>query len=88
MADTVELENFDRRPQKTTVSAQHGHGAVSNLRPLCDQKRTSTEARLRQNTGGKRDHESWPVQHAWLAKRLNDMHRVFVNRVSEIDADT
>jgi hypothetical protein len=46
------------------------------------------EARLRQNTGGKRDHESWPVQHAWLAKRLNDMHRVFVNRVSEIDADT
>jgi hypothetical protein len=33
------------------------------------------------------DEAAWPVQHAWLAKRLNDMHRVFVDRVSALDAD-
>lgn len=30
----------------------------------------------------------WPRQHDWLAKRLNDLHRVFVNRVRVLDADT
>jgi hypothetical protein len=29
----------------------------------------------------------WPRQHAWLAQRLNDMHRVFARRVSALDAD-
>jgi len=27
------------------------------------------------------DEADWPRQHAWLAARLNDMHRVFANRV-------
>ena len=31
------------------------------------------------------DQNDWPSQHAWLAKRLNDMHRVFVNRVASLD---
>ena len=28
-----------------------------------------------------------PQQHAWLAKRLNDMHRVFARRVIALHAD-
>jgi len=35
------------------------------------------------------DQESdWPKQHQWLAKRLNDLHRVFSARVAALDADT
>lgn len=30
----------------------------------------------------------WPRQHEWLASRLNDMHRVFANRVRVLDVDT
>lgn len=33
------------------------------------------------------DRIDWPRQHAWLAKRLNDMHRVFAQRVRALDAD-
>jgi hypothetical protein len=33
------------------------------------------------------DEAAWPSQHTWLAKRLNDMNRVFVDRVSALDAD-
>ena len=32
------------------------------------------------------DQTTRPSQHAWLAKRLNDMHRVFANRVAALDA--
>ncbi len=33
------------------------------------------------------DEADWPRQHEWLAKRLNDMHRVFSHRVRALDAD-
>lgn len=33
------------------------------------------------------DKADWPRQHEWLAKRLNDMHRVLALRVKELDAD-
>jgi Domain of unknown function (DUF4268) len=33
------------------------------------------------------DKADWPRQHEWLAKRLNDMRRVFGRRVSALDAD-
>jgi hypothetical protein len=33
------------------------------------------------------DQGQWPRQHEWLAKRLNDMHRVFARRVAELDVD-
>ena len=32
------------------------------------------------------DEADWPRQHEWLAKRLNDMHRVFAQRVRMLDA--
>jgi hypothetical protein len=33
------------------------------------------------------DEADWPRQHEWLAKRLNDMHRVFAPRVRALDVD-
>jgi hypothetical protein len=33
------------------------------------------------------DEAGLPHQHEWLAKRLNDMHRVFAPRVSALEAD-
>ncbi len=33
------------------------------------------------------DQSDWPRQHDWLAKRLNDMYRVFSRRVRALDAD-
>src|SRR5229473_5455835 len=36
------LKNFVRQPEKTfaTISAQSGHAVMSELSPLCEQKRT------------------------------------------------
>jgi Domain of unknown function (DUF4268) len=34
------------------------------------------------------DNSDSPRQHDWMAKRLNDMHRVFSRRVAEFDADS
>ena len=33
------------------------------------------------------DREDWARQHAWLAKALNDLHRVFSVRVRRLDPD-
>jgi hypothetical protein len=33
------------------------------------------------------DETDWARQHAWLAAKLNDMHRVFMNRVRPLEAD-
>lgn len=33
------------------------------------------------------DRRDWPRQHEWLAKRLNDFHRVFASRVRQLDAN-
>ena len=32
------------------------------------------------------DREDWTRQHEWLAKSLNDLHRVFAGRVEALDA--
>jgi hypothetical protein len=34
------------------------------------------------------DQADWPRQHEWLAARLNDFYRVFVNRVKSLDASS
>ncbi len=33
------------------------------------------------------DRENWTRQHEWLAKSINDLHRVFAGRVKALDAD-
>lgn len=33
------------------------------------------------------DERDWPRQHEWLAAKVNDFHRAFLNRVRELDAD-
>jgi hypothetical protein len=32
------------------------------------------------------DKADWPSQHAWMTKRLDDMHRVFADRIAALDA--
>ena len=34
-----------------------------------------------------KDNADWPRQHEWMAKRLNDMHRAFANRISALDVN-
>ena len=34
-----------------------------------------------------KDEKDWPRQHQWLATRLNDLHRVFADRIKELNAD-
>jgi hypothetical protein len=34
-----------------------------------------------------KDKTDWPRQHEWLAKRLNEMHRVFAPRVNALEAE-
>lgn len=33
------------------------------------------------------DERDWPRQHEWLAAKVNDFHRAFINRVRDLDAD-
>ena len=33
------------------------------------------------------DERDWPRQHEWLAAKVNDFHRVFLNRVRDLDPD-
>ncbi|WP_193668295.1 DUF4268 domain-containing protein [Paracoccus kondratievae] len=33
------------------------------------------------------DERDWPRQHEWLAAKVNDLHKAFLNRVRELDAD-
>lgn len=33
------------------------------------------------------DQRDWPRQHAWLATKINDLHRVFSGRVRDLDPD-
>lgn len=39
------------------------------------------------NNADPEDEKDWPRQHDWLAAKLNDLHRVFANRVRLLDAD-
>ncbi len=33
------------------------------------------------------DRQDWPYQHQWFAEHLNNMHRVFVDRVGDLSAE-
>ena len=39
------------------------------------------------NDADPEDEQDWPRQHQWLAARLNDLHRVFADRIRELNAD-
>ena len=34
-----------------------------------------------------KDKKDWPRQHQWLAEKLNEFHRVFANRVKNLNPD-
>ena len=48
---------------------------------------TATAESLLLNDLDPEDEADWPRQHEWLAKRLNDMHRVFAPRVRALDLE-
>ncbi len=37
--------------------------------------------------GDPEDRDDWPRQHVWLVDRLNELHRVFANRVKTLNAE-
>ena len=72
------------KAQKETIEKELGYPLEWQELPL---RRDCRIAILQE--GVDPDQESdWPKQHQWLAKRLNDLHRVFSARVAALDADT
>jgi hypothetical protein len=39
------------------------------------------------NEADPEDEADWPRQHDWLARRLNELHRVFAQRVKALDVN-
>ncbi len=69
--------------QKDTVEKELGYPLDWKERP--DRRESRISVRLGNVDPG--DEEDWPRQHDWLANKLNDMHRVFANRIRALDAD-
>ncbi len=40
-----------------------------------------------QNDVDPEDEKTWSCQHEWLATKLNDMHRVFANRIQKLNSE-
>ncbi|MDE0528090.1 MAG: DUF4268 domain-containing protein [Truepera sp.] len=54
-----------------------------------DKRPDNRDGRIRAylNDADPEDEQDWPRQHQWLATRLNDLHRVFADRIKGLDAD-
>lgn len=63
--------------QKT--STEHELGYALDWEPLPDGRDSRVSVSL--NNVDPENEADWPRQHQWLAKHLNDLHRVFSNRV-------
>jgi len=71
------------RPQKDAIERELGYRLEWEELPSRRDCRIATYL----NEVDPEDEADWPRQHEWLAKRLNDMHRAFANRVGLLDAD-
>jgi hypothetical protein len=69
--------------QKDAIEAELGYPIVWEELPA---RRDSRISIVFENVDPE-DQLDWPRQHEWLAKHLNDFHRVFVNRVRLLNAD-
>ena len=69
--------------QKDTVEQELGYPLEWEELP----ERRDSRVCIRLGDVDPRDEEDWPRQHDWLAAKLNDMHRAFVNRIRVLDAD-
>lgn len=69
--------------QREAVEAELGYPIVWEELP----SRRDSRISISLDNVDPEDQSDWPRQHEWLAKHLNDFHRVFVNRVRLLDAD-
>ena len=70
------------KAQKPAVQAELGYEL--DWEELPEGKDTRLSVSL--NGVDPEDQTDWPRQHEWLATRMNELHRVFVNRVRALDA--
>src|SRR5262249_32579022 len=68
--------------QKDAIEQELGHSLEWEELPSRRDSRISSYL----NGVDPENEEDWPRQHEWLAKRLNDMYRVFAQRVRALDA--
>ena len=68
--------------QKSEIEADLGYALDWDELPEGKDARISTPL----NSTDPEDQAAWPRQHDWLAARLNEFYRVFVNRVRTLDA--
>ncbi len=71
------------RLQKDAIEGELGYSLVWEELPLRRDCRVASYL----NDVDPDDETDWPRQHEWLAKRLNDLHRVFAQRVADLDVD-
>ncbi|WP_199500102.1 DUF4268 domain-containing protein [Methylovirgula sp. 4M-Z18] len=69
--------------QKSEIEAELGYALDWDELPEGRDTRISTPL----NETNPEDRADWPRQHDWLAARLNELYRVFVNRVKGLDAN-
>jgi len=72
------------KQQKDAIEAELGYALEWEELPSRRDSRISSYL----NDVDPENEADWPRQHEWLAKRLNDMHRVFKSRVRALDAST
>ena len=80
-SDTVAYFNLLHR-EKSQIEQELGYPLVWDLKFNRQRQRIAIYDNA--DTSDKAD---WPRQHEWLAMRLNELHRVFSNRVRALDAD-
>lgn len=69
--------------QRDEIEAELGYPLVWEELPNARDKRIA----IYLNEVDPEDQAAWPQQHDWLAARLNDLHRVFAQRVRNLDAN-
>jgi hypothetical protein len=70
------------RNQKDAIERELGYSLEWEELPEGQECRVSSLL----NEADPEDQADWPRQHEWLAKRMNDLHRVFSQRVKALDA--
>ena len=68
--------------QRAVIETELGYALDWEELPKGKDTRISTPL----NDTDPEDQSDWPRQHEWLAVRLGELHRVFVNRVKALDA--
>ncbi len=70
--------------QKQEIEEELGYGLEWDELP----QGQDTRILIALNNIDPQDQGDWPRQHDWLAARLNELYRVFINRVKALDANT